>query len=104
MNEHEQNGHTKKRRRPEFWIFVRVDFYWTLNVEKVEKKHKRPKRVICLSIKFHNISSVAQLNSQDSKFLIRFQKFQKLTDLEPKNVKIFTIFRTNGQNALFIYC
>ena len=74
MDEHEQNGHTKKRRRPEFLIFVRVDFYWTSNVENVEKKHKWPKRVIYLSIKCHNISSVEQLNSQDSKFLIRFQK------------------------------
>ena len=36
-DEHEPNGHTKKRRRPEFWIFDQVDFYLTLNVENVEK-------------------------------------------------------------------
>jgi len=41
MDEKKQNGHTKKRRRPEFRIFVRVDFYWTQNVENVEKKHSR---------------------------------------------------------------
>ena len=32
------------------------------------KKHKRTKRVIYLSVKFHDISSVAQLNRQHSKF------------------------------------
>ena len=92
MHEQKQNGHTKKRKRPEFWIFVRVDFYWTSNVENVEKNHKRPKRVICLSIKFHDISSVAQLNSQDSKFLIRFKKNWKLTNLEPKTLKFLQFF------------
>ena len=51
-------------------IFIRRRTSKTL-----KKKHEQPKRVIYLSIKFHDISSVAQLNSQDSKFSIRFQKF-----------------------------
>ena len=85
MDEQKQNSHTKEHRRPEFRIFVRVDFYWTLNVENVKK----------------NINGQNALFIYQSNFIIFFNQISKKLKIDRfrnENVKNVNVFGSKSVN------
>ena len=101
-----QKGHTKKRKKPEFWIFARVDFYRRSKVENGHFLRIWLKNVIFLHIKCHEATIYSRIDHQHPKSSFVFFKYWKLTNLEAKLCRFWSkmdIFYEKGKKTFIFY-